>query len=428
MKLRNSLSALLIGGSGLILLILVLSYTLWARENYFRAIDTAFSINILKAQEMIDEVGFAATKPSLALIDARLFHQYEHLPESIQRQYSTSSLRVGEHYFAPGVTPKDKQDKRNFFVYIAKNSDGELYYLVQDYKETGELGHWALADSQLQQIWIVSILVTLFLVLLIFGIFHHLAKPLYRLNAWSKQLSSDDLKKPVPSFDYRELDLLAQQFMNSLREVDATTQRETQFLQYASHELRTPITVVKSNAELLELLWKDAPPNSLLALQRLIRAGKTMHSLTETLLWLTRKEISEPVSTQFRLDTLIDELIEEHRYLLEGKPITLELALAEITIFQPETLVRILIANLIRNAMQHIEEGVISVKLIKQNLTIENRDKTASTISSEPKPEDSFGLGLKLVRQISEQQSWPFQVRSEPRLYIAEVNFLQQSH
>ncbi|QFU23776.1 HAMP domain-containing histidine kinase [Shewanella eurypsychrophilus] len=424
MKLRNSLSALLLGGSCLILMVLVLSYTLWARENYFRALDTSFSINILKAQELINERGFDAVEPSLEIIDARLFHQYDLLPKSVQLQYPQSSLKVGRHHYAPGITDEDEINQRNYFVYTSRYNHEGVYYLVQEYEESDEPSYWDLADSQLQEIWIVSLIVTLFLALLIFGIFHYLTKPLYRLNAWSKQLSSDDLDKPVPSFDYRELDLLAEQFLNSLREVDATTQRETQFLQYASHELRTPIAVVKSNAELLEQLWQDAPKSSLPALHRLTRAGKTMHHLTETLLWLTRKEVSEPISTHFRLDLLIHELIEEHSYLLKGKVVVLNLELAEVATFQSETLVRILIANLIRNAMQHIDEGSISVTLIKQQLTIENRDLVDGGMNQQQEVLDSFGLGLKLVSQISQQQSWQFEVESEPNRYIAMINFL----
>lgn len=425
MKLGNSLTALVLGGSSLILLILVLSYTLWARENYFRALDTSFSINILKAQELINERGFDAVEPSLEIIDARLFHQYDHLPKSVRQQYPHASLKVGKHHYAPGITDEDQQNNRNYFVYTARYNNQEAYYLVQEYEESDEPSYWDLADSQLQEIWIVSLIVTLFLVLLILGIFHYLAKPLYRLNAWSKQLSSDDLDKPIPSFYYRELDLLALQFLNSLREVDATAQRETQFLQYASHELRTPIAVVKSNAELLEQLWQGAPKNSLPALHRLIRAGKTMHHLTETLLWLTRKELAEPVPTHFRLDLLIHELIEEHCYLLKGKALKLELELTEVSIFQSETLVRILIANLIRNAMQHVDEGLILVNQTGQKLIIENQSVVDNVVRAELKAVDSFGLGLKLVSQISQQQSWPFRVQSEADGFIAEIHFLE---
>ena len=58
MKLRQSLTALVLGGSSFILLLLVLSYTLWARENYFRALDTSFSVSMHKAEELINAQGF----------------------------------------------------------------------------------------------------------------------------------------------------------------------------------------------------------------------------------------------------------------------------------------------------------------------------------------------------------------------------------
>ncbi len=424
MKLRNSLSALMLWGTCFILMLLVLSYTLWARENYFRALDTSFSINMLKAQELINDQGFEAIEPGLQIIDAHLFYEYKSLPTSIRQQYPQSELAVGKHYYAPGITPEDKANKTDFFVYAASYLDKSHYYLVQKYAESDTSSYWDLADSQLKQIWTVSLIVTLVLVLLIIVIFRYLAKPLYRLNAWSKHLSSDDLKKPVPSFHYRELDQLALQIINSLREVDDTAQRETQFLQYASHELRTPIAIVKSNAELLQQLWSDAPESCRPPLQRIIRAGKTMHHLTETLLWLTREEMSQPKSIQFRLDLLIQQLIEEHSYLLKGKAVELKIKLDEIMVCQAETLIRILMANLIRNAMQHIDEGLISITLTDQQLTIQNTGILLNGITADDKSLDSFGLGLKLVRQICQQQAWFFETSVESNSYLAKIDLI----
>lgn len=420
MKLRQSLTALLLGGAGFILLLLVLSYTLWARENYFRALDTSFSVSMHKAQELINQQGFDSIAPGLAIIDAQLFRQYKALPESIRLTFSENQLQVGQHYYADGITQNDKAKHRDFFIYTAQHNEQGIYYLVQQYEESDSPSYWDIADSQLQQIWAVSAIVTLLLVILILAYFRYLAKPIYRLNAWSKQLNSADLSKPIPSFEYQELDRLAEQIMHSLREVDSVYQRESQFLQYASHELRTPITVVKSNAALLEQL---VPPSNMPPLQRIIRASNTMHHLTETLLWLTRKDMAQPIASQFQFDSLINELIEEHDYLLKGKNVELQVKIATQAVVLPQTLVRIVTANLIRNAMQHIDEGVISIVLDQEKLTIENKGEMLSDISSRS-GSDGFGLGLKLIHQICEQQDWPFTTANKPQHYTASISFL----
>ncbi|ABZ77462.1 histidine kinase [Shewanella halifaxensis HAW-EB4] len=425
MKLRQSLSALLLGGAGFILLLLVLSYTLWARENYFRALDTSFSVSMHKAQELINQQGFDSIAPGLAIIDAQLFRQYKALPESIKLTFSENQLQVGQHYYADGITQSDKAKHRDFFIYTAEHKEQGIYYLVQQYEDSDSHSHWDIADDQLQQIWVVSVIVTLLLVIVILACFRYLAKPIYRLNAWSKQLNSTDLNKPIPSFEYQELDRLAEQILNSLREVDSVYQRESQFLQYASHELRTPITVVKSNAALLEQLIS---PSNMPPLQRIIRASNTMHHLTETLLWLTRKELAQPKACQFQLDSLINELVEEHDYLLNGKNVELQVRIAAQAVVLPQILVRIVAANLIRNAMQHIDEGVINIALGKEELTIENNGVILSDNTPHGANSDGFGLGLKLIHQISEQQGWSFSTSSKPQRYIASIGFSSKNN
>ncbi|GIU49985.1 two-component sensor histidine kinase [Shewanella sairae] len=420
MKLRQSLTALVLGGSSFILLLLVLSYTLWARENYFRALDTSFSVSMHKAEELINAQGFEPVAPGLAIIDAQLFRQYQALPESIKLTFSKQELQVGKHYYADGITQTDKAQHRDYFIYTAEHTNSGIYYLVQQYEESETASYWDIADSQLQQIWTVSVIVTLLLVILIVFCFRYLAKPIYRLNTWSKQLSSSDLDTPIPSFGYRELDRLAEQIIQSLRQVDNIYQRESQFLQFASHELRTPITVIKSNAALLEQLIS---PVNMPVLQRIIRASNTMHHLTETLLWLTRKEIAQSAASDFQLNSLINELIEEHSYLLKGKAVKLQSELSTVTVLQPKTLVRIVAANLIRNAMQHIDEGMIIITLTSNRLTIENNSAQEAQLNSDASKSDNFGLGLKLVQQICEQQNWQLTIQTEPLRYLASLTF-----
>ena len=419
MKSHHSLTTLLLGGGGFILLLLVLSYTLWARENYFRALDTSFSINMYKAQELINREGYDAVEPGLEIIDTRLIHHYEELPKSIRLQYPKSTMVAGKHFYAADIDV-DTGIQNDYFAYAARYLDDKPYYLLQEYKESEAPSYWDVADSQLQQIWIVSIIVTFLLIIFITMGFRYLTKPVYKLNAWSKQLSSDDLNKPIPSFAYRELDMLATQILDRLREIDAISQRESQFLQYASHELRTPIAVIKSNAELLEQL---IPAKNLPPLERIERASNTMQHLTETLLWLTRKEIEQPAHSVFQLNTLINELIEEHTYLLKGKNVELSIELQPISVSQPHTLVRILIANLIRNAMQHIDEGLILIHLQQQELVITNKGIILEDTTAKQSGRDGFGLGLKLVQQISQQCHWQFTVAVEPECYVANINF-----
>jgi len=425
-NLRKSLTLILSINISLILLVLIVSYTLWVRENYFRALDTALTFNMIKAEQLINEKGFEAVEPYLEIIETRVIRQYEQLPSIVKQQYPITELTVGKYVYSEtshsiieelGLSdPEISEAVRGYDIYIAQDKNGTIYYLIIEFQPEVP-SYWQLAESQLNQVWIVSFIVIVLLVITILMILRHIAKPIRRLNTWAEHLSREDLDRPLPSFEYRELDSLAIKIHRSLQEVDAISQRETQFLQYASHELRTPIAIIKSNTELLEQLLPDSSTATKSILQRLVRAGKTMHHLTETLLWLTRKEISTPAASQFSLTLLLTNTVDEHSYLLVGKKIKVELLLTEISVYCPKTLMSIVLANLIRNAMQHIDEGAINICINGNYIIIENSGQLL-----EKDITDGFGLGLKLVKQICQQLNWEFEMSIEPSRCVTTIN------
>lgn len=429
MKSRRSLTFILLINTMLILLVLIVSYTLWIKENYFIALDTGLTFKMITTEKLIDKKGFDAVKPYLEIIDAKVVKDYQQLPSKIKQQYSVTDLIQGKYVNSKmsmqfileslGFESLNKNDSGlDYYVYTAQKSGSQIYYLMVEF--TPDIsGYWLDAEYKLNQVWKVSFSVVLLLLLTLLIIVWHIAKPIRRLNHWAQHLSRKDLDSPLPSFEYRELDSLAAKIHHSLQEVDATSQRESQFLQYASHELRTPISIIKSNTELLEQLLPDAPANTKAVLQRLLRAGNTMHHLTETLLWLTRKEISIPSSSQFNLTQLLMDTVDEHRYLLRGKNVSIEQTLVQVHIHCPKTLINIVLANLIRNAMQHIHEGVILIHLNDSKLIIENRDELLVKEKT-----DGFGLGLKLIKQICQQLDWKFVINATPNSCIATIEFI----
>lgn len=429
MKLRRSLTLILSINTMLILLVLVVSYTLWIKENYFIALDTGLTFNMMSAEKLIDKKGFDAVKPYLEIIEAKVIKDYQQLPSKIKQQYSMADLIQGKYVNSEMTmqlilqslgfdTLKGNDSGSDYYVYTAQKNGTQIYYLMVEFNPEIS-GYWQDAEYQLNQVWKVSFTVVLLLLLTLLTIVWHIAKPIRRLNHWAQHLSRKDLDSPLPSFEYRELDSLAAKIHHSLQEVDAISQRETQFLQYASHELRTPISIIKSNTELLEQLLPDVPAATKAVLQRLLRAGNTMHHLTETLLWLTRKEISIPSSSQFSLTQLLTDTVDEHRYLLIGKNIRIEQTLAQVRINCPITLINIVLANLIRNAMQHIDEGEILINLNDSKLIIENRGELLDKDKT-----DGFGLGLKLVKQICQQLDWKFVMNASPNCCIATIEFI----
>ena len=113
---------------------------------------------------------------------------------------------------------------------------------------------------------------------------------------------------------------------------------------------------MRSNASLLKQLLTPVPETCRPPLERLERAALTMNHLTETLLWLNRQDGVMPASESISLNQLLlEELVEEHRYLLAGKDVDIHWDLMDVYYPIPRTLIRLVLANVIRNAMQHTD-------------------------------------------------------------------------
>ncbi len=110
-----------------------------------------------------------------------------------------------------------------------------------------------------------------------------------------------------------ELKDLAKTFNNMLDRIQSAYERQNQFVSDASHELRTPISVIQGYANLLDRWGKSDSQ----VLEESIAAIKTeaenMKELIEKLLFLARgdKDTQKPEKEDFYINELIDEIIKE---------------------------------------------------------------------------------------------------------------------
>lgn len=247
------------------------------------------------------------------------------------------------------------------------------------------------------------ILFTLILVL----VMRKVASPVEKLKSWAKTLDKDKLAEPVPDFHYSELNTLANIVKSSLSSVQESLEREQQFLGYASHELRTPIAVTRTNGELLQkLITKGkSPEKQLEVLERIQRAGLTMTDLTETLLWLNRREGKDLPVSGVQLGLLTQQLAHDLEFLIQGKSVEVQIETDDSIHELPETLCRIIIANLIRNAFQHTVDGKVMIEQSGIHFMIVNQNLPDASRSDDL----GFGLGLELTERLIEQYKWKYE-------------------
>ncbi|NJE06811.1 sensor histidine kinase, partial [Thermococcus sp. M36] len=146
----------------------------------------------------------------------------------------------------------------------------------------------------------------------------------------------------------------AQQDFNSLK----------QFTENASHELQTPLAIIRTKFDLL-IQAETLTQQQIEALQSANDALQRLSNLNKSLLLLTKienKQFEEKVT--INLKELIENKLIQLSELIQNKNIHVTYSLEEITINMNSDLAEILLNNLLVNAIKHnVPNGEIIINL-----------------------------------------------------------------
>jgi signal transduction histidine kinase len=191
-------------------------------------------------------------------------------------------------------------------------------------------------------------------------------------------------------------------------------ERERQFTRNASHELRGPLTVIKGAAELLRARPEDATDRPL---ERIERAVRRMESKIETFLFLAREEADSP-----QPPTSILQAVEECLQHLSRRPdrehrVHVDIA-PELRLRISSEALRILLDNLIGNALRHGASGEVKITALEDRLIVENpleAPMEAAETPRSPRVGDGSGFGLAIVQDLCRRYGWSLAFEPEGR-------------
>jgi len=211
-------------------------------------------------------------------------------------------------------------------------------------------------------------------------------------------------------------------------------ERERQFTRDASHELRSPLTVIRIAASIL-LEDPDLGDSKRRTAQRIQRACHDMEELTNAFLLLAREsETGLPMEAICVNDLIADE-VERARLLAADKPVTAEVrSTHRVFVEAPEKVLSILLGNLLRNAFSYTEAGQVLVEIAAGKVTIRDTGIGMATdrieemfrpfVRGEGNRRGGHGVGLTIVRRLSDRFGWPVKIVSEPGVgTTVEISF-----
>ena len=231
-----------------------------------------------------------------------------------------------------------------------------------------------------------------------------------------------------------EVGFLARRLKTALDDVRAYNEREQRFTRYASHELRTPVAIIKGATELIALT--DTKLASSRPLGRIQRSVNDMERLIETFLTLAREEKVE-VNHPTHLTAVVGEAINRQLDQVRAKGVELSMrANADVQVPVPDTIVRVLVDNLLVNAIRHTDEGEVAVEIDEWGISVLDNgpgipEETLLDIRREyVRGEDSqgYGMGLAIVEDLCRRYNWRFELENrDSRGLLARLSWVPLS-
>ena len=241
-----------------------------------------------------------------------------------------------------------------------------------------------------------------------------LAREARRASEAALRVEKGDFSARLNEGGWGALADLARAFNSMSARLQATEERRRSFLAEVTHELRTPLAIIRGEAEAITDGVHPADPEHV---GRILDAARTVERLVEDLGTLSVSDTGalilkrEPVD----LEVLVNESISSLRPAAEAAGVALETRVAEglPSVFLDPARIRGVLGNLLANALHHTPRGgrVMVTAAPDRNGVVITMEDTGSGIPPDMLPHvfDRFvkdsaspgsGLGLAIARDV----------------------------
>jgi signal transduction histidine kinase len=344
---------------------------------------------------------------------------------SIYRSTDIAELPRHIATLKPGEMHRVRSQGRLLDVFVRDGDFGRLYitYDVTTYVRQERIAIAVLAFGVVTIVGLAGFAA--------FGISRRLVKPVNALADRLTQIDPGERHVRVGAdFAGNELEPIARSIDTFMERLDGFVEREQSFTSTASHELRTPLAVIRGAVELLET-QAAAQPGATKALARIQRAVREMSEFTDALLTLSREDRAPTAQeTECDVASILVKAVEDQHQVQPTKRIGLQIPEEEsLRVPAPESMVAMVIGNLVRNALQHGAGDEVVCRLQGRELTVTNAGKLPDGRFTEAPPRrftthpSGHGMGLYLVRRICERYRWAFRLENTQSGVLVTVGF-----
>lgn len=307
--------------------------------------------------------------------------------------------------------------------FVQTRPDGKLYLVFKE----EQVMNLALLFGLVP---LVLVLLTIYLTAwLTYRLSHRAVSPLVALARRVETLDLDRLDEKVFDPDRvvenpdQEVYVLANALQQLNERVHRFVGRERDFTRDASHELRTPVTVIQMASDML-LEEGELGEYEERTVQRIRTVAKDMQALIEALLVLAR-ESSEGLPTRdIHVNEVVEDELERYQFLVRSKDVDLRFVEdVQLRIHGSPSALSIMLGNLIRNACSYTTEGEVRVVVGRGFVSVDDTGAgmTGEEVEKIHQPfyrggrsgRGGHGVGLTIVKRLADRFNWPVEIQSQ---------------
>lgn len=313
------------------------------------------------------------------------------------------------------------------YTKIVTSASGETYLLLLGSKVVP-------MESTVQSLRIeFAILSTIFLIagaLIVWVLYLNISRPLVRITETAKQLAQGDYNVRFAETGYRETVELAQILNDTSCELSKLDRLQQELIANISHDLRTPLTMIKGYAEVMrDIPGENTPENMQVLIDETARLSGLVNDLLDISKIKAQAQQAKP--ELFDLTQTVCDVLKRYEAFVKHHGFSIELqADCHVFVSANRGMLLQVLYNLINNAVNYSGEEkrvVVSQSIAEGRVRISVTD-TGEGIAPEQMPyiwnryykvdkvhqraNIGTGLGLSIVKDVLEQHHAAYGVNS----------------
>jgi len=275
-----------------------------------------------------------------------------------------------------------------------------------------------ILSNQLKYVTLISLALSFGLSLLISN---RISRPIVNITKSASQLAEGNYDVNFEGGRYSEIAQLADTLNYTSRELAKADNLQKDLIANVSHDLRTPLTMVKSYAEMIRDLSGNNPEKRNAHLQVIIDEADRLNLLVADLLMLSKMQSGVEVlnMTEFFLRDTITGILNSYRILAEQEGFRFDCYCdPDVVVTGDESRIKQVLSNLVNNAVRYSDEDKsisITVTETKDAVRCEVTDmgqgipedelthiweRYYKSSSNQSRNTSGTGLGLSIVKEI----------------------------